>query len=890
MKKSQAELGKMQADADHDVDLLHRQLKRAQRKVSDLQQKVVLVPESRTADEWAELSRSAKLKAVTRERKYLMNFMKSHEWRAEDLDYVLSETGLLVNIFTCRYTQSLHLAAVDKMFSLMESEDLGISFALFLHFELHLTIDKIMQIVNAAAKKYVRETDTYERKIALYHPHLKSSKTEVTKVKFPRLAPPKAKIEAVVKSIYEDLGIEPAENGRVAIKPASMAIGEMLAQDCGKRTMPLLSEYEAGLGLDLVFSGDATGFGNQQFNTYGLNNPHMSKSAQNFRVFGLGNCDDGREGSRRVLGPNLAYINSLIIADECNECVDFEIAGEVVSIRPKVFLVDDVSKIRHGEHLANSGFCGCSRHQALRVTPQKPRVDITLDGFVKYLKQCHSHSRIERYVLSHNTVPGEEFPRKCTAPGCTFGHGTPAEAIAEQEDLFEEERKLKANDTTAGRAAFSKWRMEFAHRHLNVQPGKHGEPFLVHHFDKQILDPLHYSELGHPKTPWKHGVLVNASDDARELISQQLAIWKHPLDTRRKDNSRVTAQKWFTGEKWATFCSGKRGSPGGRVAIAALVHIIADDLQRRGVDAGSGLPEVSSAVSLAPTKKKKRGVSASDLADVDAAASGTATAMLTDDLPAADAARLKHVPTAIERRADPDDLAIIRQLYGSRAQTIINTLLSFDAYFDWYYPLKKSIPFLAPMEVKFPRALSNCRLAIDMHEIFERLAIRKHGSFLPHGSIFKVSRDILEVGDVWATDLSKLELQNADTKRTASQGGARNLTMSEKRLTIAPQRTKTEGPAQLVWTKGYGTSMSLSTMRKLLGLQYLRMGEGLIATPMSRRKERLFGVSGSGRTSGQKVLGQCDASTTTAFDPHTDTCVKAYLRLLDDLARAVSPD
>jgi hypothetical protein len=88
LKKSQAELGKMQADADHDVDLLHRQLKRAQRKVSDLQQKVVLVPESRTADEWAELSRSAKLKAVTRERKYLINFMKSHEWRAEDLDYV----------------------------------------------------------------------------------------------------------------------------------------------------------------------------------------------------------------------------------------------------------------------------------------------------------------------------------------------------------------------------------------------------------------------------------------------------------------------------------------------------------------------------------------------------------------------------------------------------------------------------------------------------------------------------------------------------------------------------------------------------------------------------------------------------------------------------------
>jgi hypothetical protein len=188
-------------------------------------------------------------------------------------------------------------------------------------------------------------------------------------------------------------------------------------------------------------------------------------------------------------------------------------------------------------------------------------------------------------------------------------------------------------------------------------------------------------------------------------------------------------------------------------------------------------------------------------------------------------------------------------IYGSRAQTIINALLAFDAYFAWYYPLKESIPFLAPMEDRFARAFENCNLAIDMHEIFERLAIRKHGSFLPHGAIFKVSRDILEVADVWATDLSKLELQNAGTKRTATQGGARNLTMGKGHLSVAPQRRTTQGPAQLVRTKGYGTTMALSTMRKLLGLQYLRLGDGLVATPMSRRKDRLFGVSGTGRSS-----------------------------------------
>ena len=41
-------------------------------------------------------------------------------------------------------------------------------------------------------------------------------------------------------------------------------------------------------------------------------------------------------------------------------------------------------------------------------------------------------------------------------------------------------------------------------------------------------------------------------------------------------------------------------------------------------------------------------------------------------------------------------------------------------------------------------------------------------------------------------------------------------------------------------TKGHGTTLALSTLNFLLVRGYLRRGDGLIATPMSRRKERLF--------------------------------------------------
>ena len=45
----------------------------------------------------------------------------------------------------------------------------------------------------------------------------------------------------------------------------------------------------------------------------------------------------------------------------------------------------------------------------------------------------------------------------------------------------------------------------------------------------------------------------------------------------------------------------------------------------------------------------------------------------------------------------------------------------------------------------------------------------------------KVTRDILAVGDVWSYGTSPLELQNAETKRVASDVGATNVTFNSTR-------------------------------------------------------------------------------------------------------------
>lgn len=68
--------------------------------------------------------------------------------------------------------------------------------------------------------------------------------------------------------------------------------------------------------MPIVVSLDATGFGSLQFNTISARNPYMSASAQQLRTFGIGNCDDNRDGSTRLLGPNLEVINRMIALKE----------------------------------------------------------------------------------------------------------------------------------------------------------------------------------------------------------------------------------------------------------------------------------------------------------------------------------------------------------------------------------------------------------------------------------------------------------------------------------------------------------------------------------------------------------------------------------------------
>ena len=126
---------------------------------------------------------------------------------------------------------------------------------------------------------------------------------------------------------------------------------------------------------------------------------------------------------------------------------------------------------------------------------------------------------------------------------------------------------------------------------------------------------------------------------------------------------------------------------------------------------------------------------------------------------------------------------------------------------------------------------------------------------------------------------SALELQNADTKRVARDRGSRHLTFAKAGMTRVPLRKAgAQGPEKLIVKKQVsGSTMSITTLKHLLVARELKSGEGAVQMPLSRRKDRLFGSEGPGRTKLLSKGVRVDMLGGGAYDPRKDTCVKSFV-------------
>eukprot|EP00965_Chrysotila_dentata_P155463 5136279-Pleurochrysis_carterae.AAC.1 len=79
---------------------------------------------------------------------------------------------------------------------------------------MHLTLDKFLRIAQAASMQFHRESDRlYRTKVLLYNHHVPRDVALV-----PRICLSPSRLWPLIKHIEEQLGVQPAEDGRLAFK------------------------------------------------------------------------------------------------------------------------------------------------------------------------------------------------------------------------------------------------------------------------------------------------------------------------------------------------------------------------------------------------------------------------------------------------------------------------------------------------------------------------------------------------------------------------------------------------------------------------------------------------------------------------------------------------
>jgi hypothetical protein len=242
-----------------------------------------------------------------------------------DIAVVLArlKDGFIESLMDTPIFQKVFITRVKEIMKRLQEEHFGIRFGMFLHFELRMTMANILRLTQAANKIYNRERDRYDPKVLFFDRYEGYAGRRVL---VPRVAPPRGKLEKVIRSIEGTLNVQIAEDGRLSFVLLQELLKDLLLKDLGKLGAPPLVEFLDGKrSLYLAISFDATGFAAAQLTTVAIRNSWLPRSSQHLRVFGLGNCGDDRDGMVQLLGPNLAFINEIFHAKRVGRLVSISL-------------------------------------------------------------------------------------------------------------------------------------------------------------------------------------------------------------------------------------------------------------------------------------------------------------------------------------------------------------------------------------------------------------------------------------------------------------------------------------------------------------------------------------------------------------------------------------
>ena len=558
-----------------------------------------------------------------------------------------------------------------------------------------LLLQKILRITHAGSHKYDKVQDMYKRKVILCGGNGSNKKFSV---KVPRLGPPRSILEPVMRQIEAKLGVQSTDRGKWA---RGLPTVRLSSRRHSSRRPRLYSSRRPRQRRDATACRvrrwqDALPDGVLLQRDWLWQLPvDDRRPAQPLQARHGGALTYARdwvplrqpEGVLKVIGDNdMEQIRAAILHDQAGTTIPVELqSGRIVHICPAVHVTLDTGALRKFENRAGSGWCSCCRDDALQRTLARPN---NVAEMLQLCKACHAPEPMMQYTLAHEPWPGEHLPRPCPRCHCCPNESTAACEYKEEAEMREE---LQADDSKAGRAKYARWQTERAKRHLNIRAGPEGLSVLRQATRRSHLCHHHVARLNLPKAPWKWGLLMNLSDDGREKVQGTLTEYGFFLDLWAKQNGRDGSKKFFSGEAWDGLCCGDKNSPGGPKAIAEFLLIMLEDLRTRGVTMGAMSgdemdPAPIPAPAPAQTIASRRSARIARPAMAAPAASSSV---------ARGKYELSNTLSFVERHfnaAHPGATDLLKQRYGSRANTAIRAALAFDAYFSWCCAWKKKSP------------------------------------------------------------------------------------------------------------------------------------------------------------------------------------------------------
>eukprot|EP00965_Chrysotila_dentata_P155870 5150448-Pleurochrysis_carterae.AAC.1 len=275
-----------------------------------------------------------------------------------------------------------------------------------------------------------------------------------------------------------------SNDGHIAFQSLGTQLQSMAEETC-KLLGVDLSHFSAERPLQALIQLDAARRRTRQFLPVVLKNPeHDTQSCFSLRLLALAIwLKDDREGTRRVLAPNLKLSQQMLQTREALLHPPGDAGTAAIKVAVRLRFTGDFAGIRAIE----GQLCACDRE----VTHAVPSMEAV--SSVKNLKTLNATclntiSANTRWLRIHTPLPVEAVPRPCDL--CSFAHDP--DCAEEQLTIFQGElKRLQADTTEKGKEALSKYIRNHKQRHANTGPGPECVPLTSAALLDWVLDLLH---------------------------------------------------------------------------------------------------------------------------------------------------------------------------------------------------------------------------------------------------------------------------------------------------------------------------------------------------------------------------------------------------------------